>query len=95
MFAKDLNVSQICAASDCQGVVHEIDQTNEARGDYCMVVKVIKSWTEIFQVYIFGHGQREANGDANSLARAVTSLDVGVHVWLVNPPNNILYLHAS
>lgn len=46
--AADLNVSQICVASDCKEVVYEINQTNEARGDYCMVIKEIRGWRENF-----------------------------------------------
>jgi hypothetical protein len=37
------------------------------------------------------HQRREANGEAHSLARLATSLDVGRHLWLVDPLNLFVY----
>ena len=39
-----------------------------------------------FRQAVFSHERREANKEAHVLARLATTLDVGRHVWFINPP---------
>jgi hypothetical protein len=37
----------------------------------------------------FGHERREANVEAHILAKFATTIDLGRHVWLIDPPENL------
>jgi ribonuclease HI len=86
--AADLHVRKLLIASDCLSVVKEL-QSKQSGGPHCMVIKEILSRRSSFQDVFFIHERREANGKAHRLARSTTTLDVGRHVWLVNPPDGL------
>lgn len=39
----------------------------------------------------FAHENRRSNFEPHNLVKAATALDVGRHVWLINPPGDYLY----
>lgn len=84
-------LERILMASDCKGVVEEINQ-GAAMGHDLMLVKEIQIRKQEFQASILGHERREANGEANRMAQMATSLVAGRRVWLLNPPRTFLYL---
>jgi ribonuclease HI len=83
--AEDLQARKLKVASDCLNVVKEI-QTGSAKGKHCMIINEIISRKESFLKVDIIHERREANEEAHMIARTATSLDVGRHVWLINPP---------
>lgn len=42
-----------------------------------------------FQALVFSHEVRMTNIDAHNLARSCISLDLGRHVWFLNPPEGV------
>ena len=42
-----------------------------------------------FQSFVFAHEGRSTNVDAHNLARSSIFLDVGRHVWFLDPPRGV------
>jgi ribonuclease HI len=84
--AEDLPARKLKVASDCLNAVKEI-QAGSAKGQHSMVIftEIISRKKFFLKVEII-HERREANEEAHMIARTATSLDVGRHVWLINPP---------
>ena len=85
---EDLALRKIHIATDCLRVMHELKET-EQRGEYCIIVKEINSRRSVFLACEICHEQREHNFEAHTIAKMATSLDVGRHLWLSNPPSNL------
>lgn len=83
--ALDLALPQVIIACDSQGVVKDINQG--IGGSYAAVVKEINATSEQFQQCTFIFEGRGTNLEAHSLAKHVFGMDLGRHVWLLNPPN--------
>ena len=83
--AIDLALSHVLVASDCQGVVHDIK--NNTGGTYVSIVKEIMETSRTFHVCTFIFEGSESYFEAHSLAKHAFGLDVGRHVWLINPPD--------
>jgi hypothetical protein len=49
-----------------------------------MVHKEIEARSMVFRCFSIKHEHRESNRDAHSLVKAVVSLSVGRHVWLLD-----------
>lgn len=56
-----------------------------------MILKEIKNSMLSFSAYEFSHERRACNFEAHRLARTATTLDVGRHVWLSDPPAGFMY----
>ena len=68
-------------------VIRNID--GEGKGSYGHVVQELKARAIDFQKISFVHERRSANGDAHLLARGSVSLELGRHVWFLNPPDGV------
>ena len=86
--AGDLNIQRIMVASDCLNVITEI-KSGSASGRHCMILRDIQQRRSDFQETMYGHEQREANGEAHIIARMATTLASGRHVWLIDPPDHL------
>ena len=83
----DMNIQRIHIASNYQEVIKGISNPNLR--PYSVVLKEIETGRNQFWKVQFHHERREFNGEAHSLAKAVTSLRLGRHVWFQNPPDFI------
>jgi hypothetical protein len=83
----DLNLSRVAVASDCLGVITNLDQP--FAGSYCMILKEIKETTKSFDIISFKHENRLSNSEAHVMARSVVASSVGRRVWLVKPPDGL------
>ena len=82
--ARDLDLSCVRLASDCLSVVNALKEANLGR--YSHIIQEIKIGAEEIGVITFVHENRSSNKEPHDLARLVSSLPVGRHIWLVNPP---------
>ena len=83
--ARDLHLTKAKMASDCQNVIRRIIGGDKL-GTYGQLVREIKETIGEFQTFEFGHEGRTTNVDAHNLARSSISLDIGRHVWFLDPP---------
>lgn len=83
--ATDLHLARVVIASDCQGVVRDIQ--NRTGGMYAPIVKEINERTTNFQQCSFIFEGQETNVEAHSLGKHAFGQGSGRHVWLINPPN--------
>lgn len=82
--AQDLHISKLTIASDCLEVITNI---NSGAASSCpTILREINHRRLAFESASFCHEHREANFEAHSLAKASSSLDIGRHLWLGNPP---------
>jgi ribonuclease HI len=86
--AADLHQQKVMIASDCLTVVKEING-QMYNGKNGMILRDISQYRSSFQESVFGHERLEANGGAHRLAKMSTSLDIGRHVWLIDPPDHL------
>jgi ribonuclease HI len=86
--ANDLNIQRLAISSDCQAVVNDINSSSLS-GKNGMILRDIVQNRSKFLVSVFGYERREANGEAHRLARMATTLDIGRHVWLNDPPDHL------
>jgi hypothetical protein len=73
---------------DFLGVVNAINE-DPSMGEHCMILKEIGIHRLKFRVAMFSHERRGANKEARSLAPLASTIDVGRHVWSVNPPPDL------
>ncbi|XP_044384494.1 uncharacterized protein [Triticum aestivum] len=92
--ADDLLERRLKVASDCLGVVNDINKgTGEA---HAAIVHEITSHSNSFAFCAFVHESRNHNFEAHNVAKFACNLSVGRHAWLGNPhdlvrvPMNIL-----
>ena len=52
-----------------------------------MIIKDIKASMWSFEDAKVEHEMRESNEEAHCLAKAALSLELGRHLWLINPPD--------
>lgn len=81
--AEDLAIQQIVVASDCQGVVNDIN--NGTGGPHAAIVHQIIGRRNSFISCSFIHECRNFNYEAHNLAKFACNLGIGRHVWLGNP----------
>lgn len=81
----DMSLSHAVIASDCKGVVQDINQG--IGGMYASIVKEVNATSELLQHCTFIFEGRGTNHEAHSLAKHALGLDLGRHVWLLNPPD--------
>ena len=82
--AADLYLQRFKLATDCINVVKSLE--GEGMGPYAQNVREIKARTGDFSEVQFAHEGRTSNNDAHNLARSSLSLDIGRHVWFLDPP---------
>jgi hypothetical protein len=73
---------------DCLTVVNKINSATY-QGCYIIVLKDIIQRRAPSQETVYGHEMREANGDAHRIARLTATVDLGLHVWLIDPPDHL------
>ena len=61
----------------------------EGMGPYGQIVREIKARTRYFSEVQFAHEGRTTNIDAHNLARSSRLLELGRHVWFVDPPDGV------
>ncbi|KAK1648137.1 hypothetical protein QYE76_065942 [Lolium multiflorum] len=81
--AADLLLGPILVASDCLEVVKGLHEENVGVG---IILREFKDRARRQGDTTFKHESREANVEAYRLARFASSLPVGRHVWLTEPP---------
>ena len=81
----DLNNHRIHIGSDCQNVVHEIQEGS--RSIYGAIIEEIKLGVNSFISCNIVFESRSTNFEAHSLAKHALSLGPGRHVWLGHPGN--------
>lgn len=74
--AADLNLQRVKLSTDCLQVANSLCSSID-RGRYGAVIRECQEWSKQFEAMIFGHEGRTSNGEAHSLARTGTSMDVG------------------
>lgn len=85
----DLLLRHIRLATDCLGVVRSLRE--EGMGPYGHIVREIKARGAAFQSFELVHEGRRSNTDAHNLAKSSIYANVGRHVWLLSPPEGIVY----
>ena len=83
----DLNIKRVCVASDCLRVINTLH--DDSKPVYAQIADEIRAWGRAFEHIQFNHEGRRTNVDAHNIARHSLSLDIGRHVWLVDPPIGI------
>lgn len=83
--AQNLNLSHMVIASDCMQVISDINRA--ALSSFALVLNEISDRKKDFVKVTFRFENREANCEAHALAKAASSLPVGRHLWLGNPPD--------
>ena len=86
--AKDLYLTNLRLASDCQTVIRRING-GDTLGKYGQIVCEIKDTSTEFQKIEFAHEERLTNINAHNLARSCISLDLGRHVGFMIPPDGV------
>lgn len=86
--AQDLLLTHAIIASDCMQVVSDINGASRS-SSYALVLNEIRDRITDFVKVSFRFEVREANFEAHALAKAASSLPVGRHLWLGNPPDII------
>lgn len=83
--ASDLHLNSIHIATDCAATVNNL--TERYMGRCSPIINDIqKGITDFVEIHIV-HEKREHIWEAHDLAKSSVSLDVGRHLWLLNPPN--------
>ena len=77
---KIFNILAVKVASDCLGVVTNLQR--KAIFPYAMILQEMGDRTKHFNQVNVVHERREAVGEALSLAKATSSLEVGPYIWL-------------
>ena len=83
--ASDLALSDFIVSTDCQGVADDIK--HGTGGTYASIVKEISETSRDFHQCTFIFEGRSTNIEAHSLAKHAFGLDLGRHLWLINPPD--------
>lgn len=83
--AQDLNILAVKVASDCLEVVTNLQR--KVICPYAMILQEVEDRTKHFNQVNVVHERREAVAEAHSLAKALSSLDVGRYIWLGSLPN--------
>lgn len=92
--AEDLNAQRLKVASDCLGVVNDINMGTG--GPHSAVVHEIIDRSNSFSSCSFVHERRNHNFESHNLAKFACNLGLGTHIWLGSPhdpsrvPMNIL-----
>ncbi|KAE8783168.1 hypothetical protein D1007_43385 [Hordeum vulgare] len=86
--AEDMVITKVRIASDCLRVINDL-KSQLHRGEYCMILNDIQERKSSFLSCEFVHEQRASNSEAHNLARMVTTLDIGHHLWFNSPPDNL------
>lgn len=81
--ANDLQIPRILVSSDCATVIKDIKANNG--GQYGAIIKEISAWSREFEACNFIHESRARNFEADNLAKISLSLDLGRHVWFLQP----------
>jgi hypothetical protein len=85
--ATNLLLQRIRLATDCINVVRNIE--GDGKGLYGHILQEVNARVLDFQNVQFVHEGRSSNVDAHCLARSSTYLDIGRHVWLQSPPEDV------
>jgi hypothetical protein len=85
--AQDLKLPRMMIASDCLRVVNALHEAN--LGVYSHIISEIQFGARGFVEAMFSHEGRSSNKEAHNLAQLVLSLQVGRHVWFINPPEGV------
>jgi ribonuclease HI len=85
--ALDLNAGKLAIASDCLSVVKDTN-SRWFEGTNGMILRDFTQSLMLFQETVLRHERREVNREAHSLAKLATTLEVGRHVWLNDPPDH-------
>ena len=87
--AEDLNVQRLKVASDCVGVVNDIN--SGTRGLHSAVVYEIIERRNSLTLCSFIHEHRKHNFEARNLVKFACNLNLGRHIWFGNPrdPNRV------
>jgi hypothetical protein len=75
---------RVVIASDCKGVVEDIQKGNSGRNE--SIVKEIGVMAKEFDSCSFIFEERASNMEAYGLAKHALSLDVGRYLWLIHTP---------
>lgn len=86
--AADLNLKHLHIASDCQGVIKDINQRT-GRNHGAIIKEIISTATD-FQFCIFIHESRTFNFEAHNIAKYACDLALGRHLWLGVPVDQLL-----
>jgi ribonuclease HI len=81
--AEDLSITHMVVASDCQGVVNDINEGTG--GPHAAIIHEIKHRSTTFSTCTFIHERRNFNFEAHNLAKFACKLGLGRHVWLGSP----------
>jgi ribonuclease HI len=85
--ATDISLQRFILASDCSNAISSI--RGEGMGSYGHIVQEIKARVMEFQTVQFVHEGRKSNVDAHVLARSSIYLELGRHVWFIDPPQDV------
>lgn len=83
--AADLNLHRVHVVTDCLATVTHL--RNTFRGPSAMIIDEIKAKLVSLREVKIEHEGREGNHGADKLAKAVTTLPVDRHVWILNTPD--------
>ena len=72
-------------SNDCLEVANSLQSDVMDRGRYGAIVKECIEWSNQFSEASFSHEGRGSNGEAHSLARYASSLEIGRLVWFCLP----------
>lgn len=81
--ADDLLARRMLVSFDCQSGVKDISEKSD--GHYAAIIREVNAHAEEFDACNFIYDSRSRNFEADSLAIYSLSLDVGRHVWLIQP----------
>lgn len=81
--AEDLHVKEMKVASDCPGVVNDINQGTG--GPHSAIIHEIIGYRTSFPLCFFVHERRKHNFEAHNLTKLACNLGIDRHVWLGNP----------
>lgn len=83
--ASDLYLDKISVVTDCLSTVNHLK--GSYLGSNAAIIHEIKEKMSEFVDAKISHVKRDMNWEAHDLAKSVVSLDVGRHLWLLNPPD--------
>lgn len=82
----DLHLTRILASSDCQTVIKDLETIGGGGGGrHVAIIKEIKARASEFEACNFIYESTRRNFETDNLAKLSLSLDVGLHVWLLQP----------
>ena len=89
--ASNLRADGLRLASDCLNVVKSIQQGGLRI--YRQVIREINARKAAFSSVKFVHERRDSNTDAYKIARSSIHVEVGRHVWFLNPPDGVCNMY--